>query len=120
MKNINYINNQALASDNDFNSVAALAAFIPLTKKLFSIFKDVGKRQKEYKFYLGAKVREARYSNRYEVYKHSLDFVNLHNKIFTSSYNVFLYQKMNDSSDFLYFAIEDIFTYEIQFNKDEK
>ncbi len=109
---LNYINNQALASDNDINNVAATVGFISLTKSLFNIFKDVGKRQKEYKFYLGAKVRKNRYENRYEVYKNTLDFVNLHNNIFTSSYNCFLYKKMNDSSTSLYLAMEDIFIFE--------
>lgn len=77
------------------------------------------KNSLENKFYLGAKVREKRYSNRYDKYQKRLDFVYLHNKIFTSSYNVFLYTNMNKSSDLLYVAMSDIYTYEA-FEKGKK
>lgn len=70
------------------------------------------KKSLEYKIYLGSKVREKRYSNRYDKYQKRLDFVNLHSKIFTSSYNVFLYTNMNKSSDLLCVAMSDIYTYE--------
>ena len=66
----------------------------------------------EYKLYLGAKSRKKRYSNRYEIYQKRLDFVYLHNKIFTSSYGVYLYKKTTSSFDSLKFAMNDIYTYE--------
>lgn len=70
------------------------------------------KNSLEHKIYLGAKVREKRYQNRYLVYKSRYDIVNLHSNIFTSFYNVYLHQKMISSSDSLLFAMNDIYTYE--------
>ena len=70
------------------------------------------KNSLEHKIYLGAKVREKRYSNRYDKYQKRLDFVYLHNKVFTSAYNVFLYKNMSKSSDLLLIAMSDISTYE--------
>lgn len=125
MKNLKCMSSVAVAYDNDtglindsnlITSIGGLA----VASVVLNAFKDIGKRKIEYKFYLGAKIRKKRYENRFLVYKKMLDVVILHSNIFTSSYNVFLYQKMEDSSHFLFFAMDDISTYENKYKLNKK
>jgi len=119
---VTYDNDTGLFSDTPINSIST---FIGLASAVFGAKKYLEKnRDDEYdsKRLKGAYVRYRRYSNRYTKYKDRLDFIKENSNIFTSSYDVLIYEKMETSSNSLLFAMDDIDTFggDIKNLKDEK
>lgn len=108
---VTYDNETGLLSDTPIKSIIALiglASVVYGAKKYLEKNRDDNYDSKRLK---GAYARYRRYSNRYIKYKDRLDFIKENSNIFTSSYDVLMHEKMESSSDSLYFAMDDINTF---------
>ncbi|MBU3014755.1 hypothetical protein KO488_08300 [Poseidonibacter lekithochrous] len=106
--NENIFDASALATtDKDINPLAILGGIAML-----DAFKQINTiKNKNDKFLKSAYVRKKRYKNRCVVYSNRLNTVRDNLNIFTSSYDVFLFTKLNDSEMYLYMALDFIDCY---------